>query len=158
MHLFARENHRFKRIGQFVDVQHPDALDTGHPVKIKIHGKYLCLKQLGQQAGELVITLTGEVGSTRQVDGRSLDVLTDLQTDLSPEIHELKASPQLPEEILNMQQHVLDPGAVKQQDTPKPFLLEARSQSDEAARNPALDQAVARPRAGSLGRLCDLCG
>lgn len=90
------------------------------------------LKQLGQQAGELVITLTGEVGSTRQVDGRSLDVLTDLQTDLSPEIHELKASPQLPEEILNMQQHVLDPGAVKQQDTPKPFLLEARSQSDEA--------------------------
>ncbi|MDY0126353.1 MAG: hypothetical protein RBS09_09200, partial [Anaerolineaceae bacterium] len=71
------------------------------------------LKLLGQQAGELLITLTGEVGSTRQVDGRSFDVLKDLQTDLSPEIHELKASPQLPEEILHMQQHVLDPGEIK---------------------------------------------
>ena len=90
------------------------------------------LKQLGKQAGELLITLTGEVGSTRQVDGRSLAVLTDLQRDLSIEIHELKGSPHLPEEILHMQQHVLDPGEVKQLDTPKPFLLEARSQSDEA--------------------------
>lgn len=90
------------------------------------------LKLLGQQAGELLITLTGEVGSTRQVDGRSFDVLKDLQTDLSPEIHELKASPQLPEEILHMQQHVLDPGEIKQQDTLKPFLLEARTQADEA--------------------------
>ncbi len=90
------------------------------------------LKLLGQQTGELLITLTGEVGSTRQVDGRSLVVLEELKRDLSPEIHELKASPCLPEEILHMQQHVLVPGEVKQQDTPKPFLLEARSQADEA--------------------------
>lgn len=90
------------------------------------------LKQLGQQPAELVITLTGEVGSTRQVDGRSIDVLKDLQRDLSPEIHALKSSPHLPEEILHLQQHVLDPGEVKQQEAPKPIVLEARSQSDEA--------------------------
>ena len=90
------------------------------------------LKLLSKPAGELLITLTGRVGSTRQVDGRSFDVLRELQRDLSPEIHELKASPRLPEEILHMEQHVLDPGKVNQLNTPKPFLLEARSQSDEA--------------------------
>ena len=92
----------------------------------------LFLKLLGQQAGELFITLTGEVGSNRQVDGRSIDVLKDLQRDLSPEIHELKASPNLPEKILRMQQHVLEPGEVQKLDSPKPFLLETRSQADEA--------------------------
>ena len=90
------------------------------------------LKLLGQQAGKLVITLTGEVGSTRQVDGRSLAVFKELQDDLSPEVLELNEQPRLPAEILHMQQRVLDPGTIKQQDTPKPILLEARSQSDEA--------------------------
>jgi len=92
----------------------------------------LFLKLLGQQAGELVITLTGEVGSTRQVDGRSLVVLKELQDALSPQIIELNEQPRLPENILHMQQHVLEPGEVEKLDAPKPFLLETRSQADEA--------------------------
>ncbi|NLI08736.1 MAG: hypothetical protein GX457_16855 [Thermotogaceae bacterium] len=90
------------------------------------------LKRLSQQADRLVITLTGEVGSTRQVDGRSLAVLKELQEVLSPEIKELNDSPRLPENILHMQRYVLEPGEVRKLDPPKPFLLEARSQADEA--------------------------
>jgi len=90
------------------------------------------LKLLSQQAGELLITLTGEMSSTRQVDGRSIVVLKELQKALSPKIIELNDPPRLPENILHMQRHVLESGEVKQQDTPKPILLEARSQSDEA--------------------------
>jgi len=90
------------------------------------------LKLLGQQAGELLITLTDEMSSTRQVDGRSIVVLKELQKALSPKIIELNDPPRLPENILHMQRHVLESGEVKQQDTPKPILLEARSQADEA--------------------------
>ena len=90
------------------------------------------LKQLSQKAGDLYITLTGEVGSTRQVDGRSVGVLMDLQTDLSPKIIEHIDSPRLPENALHMQRNVFEPGEVQQQDVLRPFLLEVRSQADEA--------------------------
>ena len=90
------------------------------------------LKQLGHQTGELIITLTGEVGSTRQVDGRSVNVLRELQDALSPAVIELIEQPHLPEEIHNMQRHILEPGEIQKLDSPKPFLLEAHSQSDEA--------------------------
>jgi len=90
------------------------------------------LRLLGEQVGELIITLTGELGSSRQVDGRSVGEVNELQKDLPLEICELKAQPCLPAESLHMQQHILDPGTFEKLDTPKPFLLEARWQSDEA--------------------------
>lgn len=90
------------------------------------------LRQLGERTGELLMTLTGEMNSDRQVDGLSLDVLEDLQRDLAPEIHEIKGEPRLPAAILHMQRHVLNPGEVEKLDALKPIMLEARSQSDEA--------------------------
>lgn len=90
------------------------------------------LKLLGQRSSELLMTLTGEMNSNRQVDGLSLDVLEDLQKGLAPEIHEIKGEPRLPAGILHMQRHVLNPGGVDKLDVLKPIMLEARSQSDEA--------------------------
>lgn len=60
------------------------------------------LRQLGERTGKLLMTLTGEMNSDRQVDGLSLDVLEDLQRDLAPEIHEIKGEPRLPAAILHM--------------------------------------------------------
>lgn len=90
------------------------------------------LKLLGQQAGEMLIALTGELGSNRQVDGQSAVVLNDLQKEMPLEIIELKTLPQLTTEILHTQRQVLNPGEVEKLVAPKPFLLEARSQSEEA--------------------------
>jgi ATP-dependent helicase/nuclease subunit B len=90
------------------------------------------LKLLSQHTSEMIITLTGELGSNRQVDGRTTAELNKLKEVMPLEICEVKAQPHLPTEILHMQQHVLDPGAVVKLDPQKPFLLETRSQSDEA--------------------------
>jgi ATP-dependent helicase/DNAse subunit B len=90
------------------------------------------LNQLSHKAGELYVTLTGEVGSTRQVDGRSLGVLADLEKDLSPKIVELKDPPGLPKNALHMQRYVFETGEVQQLDVLRPFMLEVRSQADEA--------------------------
>jgi ATP-dependent helicase/DNAse subunit B len=90
------------------------------------------LKLLGEQTGEMIITLTGESGSDRQVDSRSAAEFTELKKVLPLEIHELNVQPRLPAESLHMQQHVLDTGEVVKLNPQKPFLLKARSQSDEA--------------------------
>ena len=90
------------------------------------------LKLLSQHTSEMIITLTGEMGSSRQVDGRLVVELNELQKVMSHEIREIKTQPRLPAESLHMQRHVLDPGTFEKLDTPKPFLLETRSQSDEA--------------------------
>ena len=90
------------------------------------------LKLLGQQVGELIITLPGKTGSNRMVHHRSLAVIENMQSDLSPEVSEIDVAPHLPAAILHMEQHVLDPGEIEKQDTQKPIMLEARSQSEEA--------------------------
>jgi ATP-dependent helicase/nuclease subunit B len=90
------------------------------------------LKLLGQLSGEMIITLTGEIGSNRQVDSRSTAELDKLKEVMPLNIYEIKAQPRLPAEILHMQRHVLDPGIFEKLDPQKPFLLETRSQSEEA--------------------------
>ena len=90
------------------------------------------LKLLSQQSGEMIITLTGEMDSNRQVDGRFTAELQELQKVMPLKISEINAKPHLPADVLHMQQHVFDPGAVERMDPLKPFLLEARSQSEEA--------------------------
>ena len=90
------------------------------------------LRLLGQQVGELFVTLPGKIGSSRMVHHRSLAVIETLQSDLSPKVTELDAAPRLPPEILHVEQHVLDPGDFEIQETHKPIMLEARSQSEEA--------------------------
>lgn len=91
-----------------------------------------CLKLLRKQVGELLITLPGKIGSIRQVHHRSLAVIETLQSDLSPEVNEIDAASRLPAAILHMEQHVLDPGDFEKQESQKPIMLEARSQSEEA--------------------------
>jgi ATP-dependent helicase/nuclease subunit B len=90
------------------------------------------LKLLGEQSGELLITLPGEIGSSRPVHRRSLAVIETLQADLSPEVREIDADPHLPATILHMEQHALDPGDFEKRDTQKPILLEVGSQYEEA--------------------------
>lgn len=90
------------------------------------------LKLLGQQVGDLLITLPGKIGSDRPVHRRSLTVIETLIADLSPLVTEIDTESHLPEEILHMEQHVLDPGMPAKAISSKSFLLEARSQSEEA--------------------------
>lgn len=131
------------------------------------------LKLLSQQAGEVIITLTGEGECEREVDRRSKDAMRELVKELSPKIEfipysltppppsptlqldagskegvvkeALPPSPTLQRDagsnegmvsgdkvIRHLAQHIFERGAVEQVEPPEPFLLEARSQSDEA--------------------------
>lgn len=89
------------------------------------------LRLLGQHVGELLISLPGQVGSDRQVHRRSMAVIETLQSDLSPHVSVIDASPRLSEAILHLEQHVLDSGDFQKQEIKRPILLEARSQSEE---------------------------
>lgn len=90
------------------------------------------LKLLGQQAEGLLITLPGKTGSKRPVHRRSLAVIETLKSDLSPLVTEIDAEPHLPEEILRIEQHVLNPGIPVKANSRKPLMFEARSQTEEA--------------------------
>ena len=90
------------------------------------------LKLLADQAGEVLITLPGQLGSNRPVHRRSRDVAEDLIRELSPQVVELTSPPHLPPESLHLQAHVLDPGSYRKMETLSPLLLETRSPSEEA--------------------------
>jgi ATP-dependent helicase/nuclease subunit B len=91
------------------------------------------LRLLGEQAGALLLTLPGKMGSDRSVHRHTLQVAEKLRTELSPELSEIDAPPHLPAFILHMEKHVLNPGACeKLETTPNAVMLEARSQSEEA--------------------------
>lgn len=90
------------------------------------------LKYISQQAEELFITLTGEIGSTREVNMRSQLVFDKLQSDFTLEILDFEPLKLLPEEILHMQRQILELDTVEKLDTQKPFMLELSSQSEEA--------------------------
>ncbi|MBP6068984.1 MAG: exodeoxyribonuclease V subunit gamma, partial [Anaerolineaceae bacterium] len=90
------------------------------------------LKLLGQQADEMIITLTGEPESTRMVHRRAQKVLQGLETELSPKIVTINHPALLATPILQMEKSVLNPEAVEQCELQEPILLEARSQSEEA--------------------------
>ena len=99
------------------------------------------LKLLAQQAGEILITLTGARTSGRVVYRRSQKVLDDLRADLSLEINDapigrdgVATTPHtfLPQPIQHMERHIFETGAVEQLDLTEPILLEARSQAEEA--------------------------
>lgn len=90
------------------------------------------LKLLAGQAGGMLITLPGRLGSSRQVHRHSLAAIESLQQELSPQLTELSSSPRLPKAIQNLEEHFLDPGEQKPLEVPSPILIEAKSQSEEA--------------------------
>jgi ATP-dependent helicase/nuclease subunit B len=90
------------------------------------------LQLLSEQVGEMLITLPGKQNSNRPVHRRSLAVIEDLFLELSPRVSEIQTAPHLPEVILHLEQHVLDPYDFRKLESQKPVMLEARSQSEEA--------------------------
>lgn len=90
------------------------------------------MQLLSDQVGEMLITLPGKPGSTRQVHRRSQSVIETLQNELNPQLVELAASPHLPEEICHLEKHILDPGEYPQSDLDNPLFIEVRSQAEEA--------------------------
>ena len=90
------------------------------------------LKHLARQSSEMLITLTGESTSTRQVDTRSQVVLKELQSAFPVAILEKQDPPHLPTEILHIQQHIFEPRSVDLLNAQNPFMIETRSQSEEA--------------------------
>jgi len=90
------------------------------------------LKLLGQQADEMIITLTGEPESARMVHRRAQKVLQELDADLSPKIMTVNHPALLGTPNLHMEKYVLNPEAVEECELQEPIMLEARSQSEEA--------------------------
>ena len=90
------------------------------------------LKLLAKQSGKMLITLPGQLDSTRPVHRRSRQVFETLMRELSPQVVELTTTPHLPPESLHLQAHVLDPGNYRKMVTLSPLLVETRSPSEEA--------------------------
>jgi ATP-dependent helicase/nuclease subunit B len=90
------------------------------------------LKRLSTQVGELLITLPGQLDSTRPVHRRTQPVIEALQRELAPQIAELTHTPHLPPESLYLAQHVLDPGEFPKIEAATPIFLEVQSQGEEA--------------------------
>ena len=88
------------------------------------------LKLLSDQVGEMLITLPGQLDSSRQVHRRFQAVYETLQEDLSPQVTKLTTSTKLPPEILHLEKNVFDSGT-ELFEASRPILIEVRSQSDE---------------------------
>lgn len=90
------------------------------------------LRLLSEQAGGMLITLPGRAGSARQVHRHTRTVLENLTSSLPVEVTGLPTPPRLPQGILHLEQHALEPGESGQAGAPDVLLLEAKSQAEEA--------------------------
>ncbi len=90
------------------------------------------LNLLSSHSGGLLITLPGKMESNRPVHRKSQEVVNILRNELQLEIRDLSASPCLPDDVLHLERHVLDPGQPSKKEAVEPLFLEVRSQSEEA--------------------------
>lgn len=90
------------------------------------------LQLLSTQVNEMLITFPGEINSTRPAHRRFNTMLATLKQELSAQIISLETPPRLSPEILQLEQHVLDPDEKVFQSKVSPFLIEARSPEEEA--------------------------
>jgi ATP-dependent helicase/DNAse subunit B len=90
------------------------------------------MELLAAQVGELIVTLPGSPDSGRAAEHRFVGEIEALRQCLAPRIRSLSGLPHLPLEVLHLQQHLFESGSELQDRIPATFMLEARSQADEA--------------------------
>lgn len=90
------------------------------------------MKQLSAQAGELLVTVGGERGSTRNVHARTSKLIATLERELSPRITTSAQPSRLPGDVAHIAVHVFDHAALPERTPQTAFLMEARSQAEEA--------------------------
>ena len=90
------------------------------------------LKTLATRVGNILITLPGEPASTRMVNNKTQKVLQNLQDAFSFQVIGLDEKPHLPEVGAYLENHIFTQEAIDKKIPNKPFMLEVRSQAEEA--------------------------
>jgi ATP-dependent helicase/DNAse subunit B len=88
--------------------------------------------QLLADKTEVLVTLEGEVDSTRSAHRRFVKTLKILRADLSPQIESLSRASSLPPDVFHIEARVFKSGADSIQTAKQTFLCETRAPADEA--------------------------
>jgi len=90
------------------------------------------LQLLAAQVEDLLITLPGEMNSSRAAHRRFLPEIESLRRVLNPKISNLANPAFLPAEVLQLEQQLFNPSGSPTHTTAIPILFETRSPADEA--------------------------
>ncbi len=94
--------------------------------------QHAALQLLGAQVGELLISLPGEPETNRPAHHRFLNDIHDLSQELTPRLSRPPGLPRLSADLVFLEQNLFETAGQPAREAGSPFLLEARSPSEEA--------------------------